>query len=307
MRYIKGVVFSNTYTGGYSNDVAKASLAEMQKQSGCNTVVFVISAIQDCAKDSKIDFNHVHIPKDQEIKDIIIYAKNIGLQTILKPEIICKDGCSQTDIARYHEEENEDSYWFQEYTRFIMHYAKIAEDVACDMFIIGCELVELEKKENYWRNLICQVRKVYQGFITYNADRCKEENIMWWDALDYISANGFYKHNELTSQIHRIEKIRKKYNKPFFFSEVGCRSCQGAAQEPSNWRCQGPMDLQEQKKYFDDFFHACQGMDCLSGVVVYNWLQKKKTDYEYTDIGYNIYGKPACEAIRNVWENQKEL
>lgn len=122
------------------------------------------------------------------------------------------DGESQEAIAQCHQWEDENSYWFQEYTQYIMHYAKLAERVSCDMLVIGCELVELEQKETYWRTLICNIRDVYSGFFTYNANCCTEANVMWWDALDYISANGFYPNNELSKQIDRIYAIQKKYN-----------------------------------------------------------------------------------------------
>lgn len=307
MRYIKGVVFSNTYAASYSNDAAKISLTEMQKQSGCNTVVFVISAIQDSAGDSKINFKHAYMPKDQDVMEIISFAKSIGLQTILKPEILCMDGNSQVEIARCHQGETDDSYWFREYTEYIMHYAALANKSDCDMFIIGCELVELEKKEDYWRNLIYRIRKVYNGFLTYNADRCKESNIMWWDALDYISANGFYQNKELQKQIHRIDEIQKKYNKPFFFSEVRCKSCEGAANKPADWTYQGKADVREQAEYFDEFFHICKQSDTLSGMVVYNWWQNGRTEKEsQKDESYNIYGKPVCDVIKQLWTDNQE-
>lgn len=307
MRYIKGIVFSNNYGGCYSNDAARASLMEMQAQSSCNTVVFVISAIQDCARESKINYKHIYMPADKDIIDLIAFAKNIGLQTILKPEIICMDGGTQEEIARCHHQESEDSYWFQEYTQYIMHYAQIANKSDCDMFIIGCELVELEQKETYWRNLICKVRKVYSGFLTYNANRLKESNVMWWDALDYISANGFYKNSELSGQIVRIDEIQKKYNKPFFFSEVGCKSCEGSAENPGDWTHQGKVDFEEQVQYFDTFLNIVAESKNLSGMVVYHWLSSDRDKVMYqSDDSYNISGKPVCEVIRQVWKNGED-
>ena len=302
MRYIKGVVFTNVYASGYSSDAAKASLNEMLRQSACNTVVFVLSAVQSCVKDSKINYRHAYMPKDLDIIDIITYARSIGLQTILKPEILCMDGNTQTDIARCHKTEGEESYWFKEYTEYIMHYAKVAQKAEADMYIIGCELVELEKKESYWRNLICKIRMIYEGYLTYNANRCKEANVMWWDALDYISANGFYKNNELQGQLHRIDEIRKKYNKPFFFSEVGCKSCEGGSEEPGDWKHQGKVSLTEQAAYFNEFMKIANETASLDGMVIYNWWQDEKLCEEtLCDDSYNIYGKPVCDVLKKEW------
>lgn len=302
MEDIRGVVFSNTCVGGYSSDFAKNSLLEMQSQSGCNTVVFAISAIQRCVEDSKINYKHRYMPKDHEIIDIISFAKEIGLQTILKPEILCMDGNTQKEIAQCHKEESEDGFWFQEYTDYIMHYANIAKAAQSDMLVIGCELVELEHKERYWRNLICQIRTVYDGFLTYHANRCKEENVIWWDALDYISADGYYKNSDLTANIQRIQTIQKRYNKPFFFSEVGCKSCAGSAMEPENWKRQGKIDLEEQAEYFKQFIHTCQSHDTLSGMVVYNWWEDSKSSSNNGhNTNYNIFGKPVCDVLKQHW------
>ena len=47
---------------------------------------------------------------------------------------------------------NPSDNWFHSYYEYQLHYAKIAEKTDCKMLIIGCELVQTERKEEYWRS-----------------------------------------------------------------------------------------------------------------------------------------------------------
>lgn len=128
---------------------------------------------------------------------------------------------------------------------------------------------------------------------------------MWWDALDYISANGFYKNHELRGQLHRIEEIRKKYNKPFFFSEVGCKSCEGSSEEPGDWKHQGGVNLTEQADYLNEFIQITNQAQSLDGMVIYHWWQDEKNTIERVrDDSYNIYGKPVCDVLKRQWDKK---
>ena len=57
---------------------------------------------------------------------------------------------------------------------------------------IGCEMIGTEHKEEQWRELIAKVREIYHGPLVYNANHGKEENVTWFDALDYIGTSAYY-------------------------------------------------------------------------------------------------------------------
>ena len=59
------------------------------------------------------------------------------------------------------------------------------------MFIAGCEMVQSEHRENEWRKLISDIRMIYHGPVTYNTDKYQEDNVTWWDCVDYICSSGY--------------------------------------------------------------------------------------------------------------------
>lgn len=184
------------------------------------------------------------------------------------------------------------SDWFRSYSAYILHFAKIAEDTGCEMLCIGCEMVQTDRREAEWRQLIAEVRKVYTGLITYNCDKYQEDNVGWWDALDIISSSGYYPANDWENQLNRIEKVVQAYGKPFFFMEAGCLSRSGSAAIPNDWTLAGTADQDEQVKFYKAMFSACDSREWIGGFMLWDWPAKLYSlDEAAADDGYCIYGK----------------
>ena len=106
------------------------------------------------------------MPSDDELREVINYAKTLGLRVILKPMLNCRNGVWRAFINFFDKDvpcEPKWSVWFKNYTEYMLHYAAIAEETGCEMLMIGCELVMAERQEKYWRALIEKVRLVYTG------------------------------------------------------------------------------------------------------------------------------------------------
>jgi hypothetical protein len=55
----------------------------------------------------------------------------------------------------------------KQYENFILHFAKIAQDLNCELFCIGTELnVFVTQRPEYWRSLILKIKTIYKGKIT---------------------------------------------------------------------------------------------------------------------------------------------
>ena len=85
------------------------------------------------------------------------------------------------------------------------------------MLVIGCELVNSDRREAQWRETISQIRQHYNGLLTYNCDKYQENNLTWWDAVDVISSSGYYPIDKWEQELDRIEQVVNHYQKPFFF------------------------------------------------------------------------------------------
>jgi hypothetical protein len=66
--------------------------------------------------------------------------------------------------------------WFISYKNFLLHYAELAQELGCEMFCIGCEMLGTEHRKWDWLYLIEEVRKIYKGKIVYNTNHDHEED-----------------------------------------------------------------------------------------------------------------------------------
>lgn len=178
----------------------------------------------------------------------------------------CKDGTWRAFISFFKHDvlcEPKWENWFASYKEFQTHYARIAEEEQCDIFIAGCEMVMTEHREKQWREVIASIRKEYHGLVSYNTDKYQEDHVSWWDCVDVISSSGYYPIDQWEQELDRIEKTVLKYRKPFFFAEAGCMSRKGSGMVPNNWELQGELRLEEQSVLMelisvmtDGFFYA---------------------------------------------------
>lgn len=289
--------------GSFKGAAAKESLQAMKERTGADTVVFAPAGLQETPQSVDICYTGEHTVTDEELCDMIMFAKSMDLRVFLKPTVNCLNGVWRAFINFFDEDvpcEPKWSDWFRSHTQFQLHYAEIAEKTGCDMFITGCEMVMAERREEEWRELIGKVKSVYHGPVSYNTDKYQEDHVKWWDCVDVISSSGYYPADDWEGQLDRIEQVVKKYQKPFFFAETGCMSTAGSSMIPNNWGLEGVVDLQEQKNWYEKAFAAMDGRDWIRGVVLWSWPGKLYTEQEALQHRYyEFYRKPAETVIRS--------
>ncbi|MFP3155380.1 1,4-beta-xylanase [Lachnospiraceae bacterium ZAX-1] len=298
----KGITFFPfTPKGGFLQPEAKESLFAMKERTRANTVIFVPGGWQETAQSVKISYTTDKTLGDDELRSFIEYAKGLNLNVMLKPTVNCLDGTWRAHINFFDEDvpcEPKWSEWFEEYTAFQVHYATIAQEMKCDMFIAGCEMVMAERREKEWREVIAAIKNVYSGPVSYNTDKYQEDRVKWWDCVDVISSSGYYPVDDWEKQLDRIEKVVKKYGKPFFFAEAGCMSTTGSKEVPNDWGLCGEIDLQGQASWYQEAFAAIKKRTWVNGVVLWSWNGKLYTQEEAKqDRYYEIYQKPAEEVV----------
>lgn len=303
MEYICGMTFSPfAPEGKFTKDETRKSLAAMRERTEANFVILVPNGLQQTPQSEEISFTTRATMTDEELIGMIAYAKELGFRVALKPTANCANGTWRAHINFFDEDvpcEPKWSNWFASYTKFQLHYAKIAEECGCEMFIAGCEMVMSEHREAEWRKLIADIRTVYHGPVSYNTDKYQEHNVKWWDCVDVISSSGYYPIDDWERQLDRIEGVVKKYKKPFFFAEAGCMSVTGSSQVPNNWEVQGEAAPQEQRDWYETMLAACGKRPWVEGMAFWSWgerlyperIANSRKDYE-------IFGKPAEESVR---------
>ena len=282
------------------------SIEQLIKSTGANTVILPVVVEQEKTYSTFIDWKNPNVLSDNEISEMIEFIHNQGLKVILKPMINVRDGSWRAHINFFPKDiPNEPSWseWFQNYLVFISHYAELAQVTKCEMLVIGCELVNSDYREKEWRNVIKKIREIYGGLLTYNCNKYQESNIKWWDDLDYISSSGYYPIDCWDKEIDRISEVIEKYNKPFFFCEVGCPSRKHAKFRPNDWTLPLELSLEDQLEWYSVMFETCFKRNFISGFGIWDW---KSTLYSLieaqVDTDYSIYGKPVLSVIRKYFE-----
>lgn len=286
-------------------------MKEMKRTLGANWTAIALGALQDTAQSTEIRFGEEPTVTDEEVKWAIREAKRIGLHVCLKPVVNCADGTWRAHINFFDIDvprEPKWSDWFASYTRFILHYANIAEETGCEMLCIGCEMVQTDRREKEWRQLIQEVRTVYSGLITYNCDKYQEDQVQWWDAVDVVSSSGYYPEGAWEEQLDRIEPVIKKHGKPFFFMEAGCPSRTGSSQIPNDWGLAGDPNEEEQSRYYERMFGSCEARSWVSGFMLWDWpAALYSPDEAAANDDYCPYGKQAEQIIRGFYETKTHL
>lgn len=309
MEFINGYTFAPfAKRGSYTEKEAFQSLDNLKERTGTNFIILVPNGLQDTPQSEEICYTSNATVSDDELIGMINYAKKIGLRVALKPTANCKNGTWRAFISFFNEDvpcEPKWSNWFRAYTDFQLHYAKIAEETGCELFIAGCEMVMAEHREAEWRKLIADIRTVYHGQVSYNTDKYQEHNVKWWDCVDIISSSGYYPITDWDKQLDRIEKVVHQFNKPFFFAETGCMSVAGSPAVPNDWTIQGNVDLEGQAEWFDTMFKTALKRDWVSGFFIWSWDWKLGQLKNSINKGnYEVYGKPAEQIIKKYYDKK---
>ncbi|MEK4512172.1 glycoside hydrolase family 113 [Paenibacillus sp. FSL K6-2524] len=287
--------------GTWANTTAAFSMEQMSATTQVNWTAIAFSAMQKTAHSTEIPFWENPTVSDDEVKWAIHKARSLGLKICLKPIVNCSDGTWRAHINFFDKDvpcEPKWSQWFHSYNRYIIHYARIAEETGCEMFCIGCEMVQTDRRETEWRNLISEVRAVYSGLITYNCDKYQEDNVSWWDALDIISSSGYYPIHDWELQLDRIETVVMEYNKPFFFMEAGCPSRTGSSAIPNDWMLVGNPNESEQAEFYRTMFSACEARSWVQGFMLWDWpAVLYPQEIAPTNDDYCVFGKEAESVI----------
>lgn len=237
---------------------------------------------------------------DERLTLAIRSAQRLGMRVLLKPQVygggegFAGNICIEDGAAR--------ALWMESYRKFILHYARMAQDEGVALFSVGNELGCLTKHVADWRKLIAAVRRVYSSPLTYAANWGEEfETIRFWDALDFIGLNNYYPLTESPGQepdimrsraqevAQKVARIHERWQRPVLFTEAGFPSLRGGTFRP--WDPPSRVqDVAEQAAGYDAIIQANGDQPWLHGVFWWAWY----------DGDLSPAGKPA-EQVLSKW------
>ena len=273
---------------------------------GFDTVSLVVDTRLENGKSSSIWLDMRMTPTPDKLADLIQHAKSKGLRVILMPIVLLDNPVGNEWRGTLKPEYWPD--WFKSYTSMMIHFAWIAEQNKVDVLSVGSELVSSEREKGEWKKLIRAVREVFHGQLTYSANWDHYTSIPFWQDLDLIGMNSYYKLGEdrnvtVDEIVRRWKDIQKdliafqqKVGKPLLFLEVGWCSLSNAADEPWDYtKTELDVDLDLQKRLYEGYFQSWYRNPALGGFIIWEWTPE---DGGPDDKGYTPENKPAQQVVK---------
>lgn len=244
-----------------------------------------------------------------------LVKKNIKI--MLKPQIWVWRG----EFTGYIEMKNEPDWVTLEntYTKFILEYAELAENIKADIFCIGTELEKfIENRPDYWFDLIKEIKHIYKGKLTYAANWDEFKRTPFWNELDFIGVDAYFPVSENKTptvteclqgwEIHKkvVQGISSTYDKPILFTEFGYRSVDYSGKEP--WRSDRSMsqvNLEAQTNTTQALFETFWDEDWFAGGFLWKWHHNYEQAGGKENTRFTPQNKPVEALIKNHYEAYK--
>ena len=300
---------------GYGSETSAATLKEL-KALGINWVSLTPFGFMSSIESQTIE--HVgDMPAgetDVRIRAEIQRAHALGLNVMLKPHVWVSGGAWRGEL-RFGEKSEWDD-WFESYTKWICHYAEIAEELNVGVLVVGVEFKSSATKMPWrWRRVVAEVRKLYGGNLVYSANWDAAEKIEWWDALDYIGVQ-FYPpvaktpndsaeeiRHQIRGHMKSLGDLSAAFDLPVLITEVGYASRDGATLSPHTWPERADevqVDEEEQATAYREFLAIAAESSWLHGVYWWKWFTDPNTKEEGRD-GFSPRGKLAEKVLKDAY------
>jgi hypothetical protein len=360
--YIKGFSWGWVGTrGDYSTPAANDSMQKLA-DTGTEWVCIAFAPNMKSYDTPEILYSDANpqMVTDDELRHAVDLARAHGMKPIFKPVVNCADDVWRAWIRFYRPVTDEErargitgehdpygdkpgmregqvkdlekwNQWWEDFTNYIVHYAKLAQEKHVPVLCLGCEMNSTEEFEDKWRELIAKVRKVYHGQVTYDVNHGNEEQVKWLDALDFISLSAYYPITNADGQLmeepakettsveeirtamelvrEHLAKVSAKWGKPILFIEAGVTPVRGCARTP--WvhvdeRLEWPTDQQEQANYYQAMFKTFSNEPWFMGWCWWDWPARLYDD-PATDRSFCVYGKEAEKVLRDWYAKPREV
>ncbi len=245
---------------------------------------------------------------------IDLLSKN-GLKVMLKPQIWIWRGEFTGGLEMSSEED-----WNRleaSYEKFIITYARLAEETKVDILCIGTELERfVMNRPDYWCGLIEKIRKNYSGKLTYAANWDEYKRTPFWDMLDYIGIDAYFPLSEKKTPSvdelkkgwdqwkKKMESISETYTKPVLFTEFGYRSMDFTAKKP--WlvdRGEQNVNLQGQANAKIAIFEEFWNEEWFAGGYLWKWFIHHGRAGGNNDNRFTPQNKPAQTIIKDYYKS----
>ena len=256
--------------------------------------------------------------RDSGVRQYVEQLHKRGVAVMVKPHLWIGRGKFTGDMVM-----NNEADWRAleaSYRAYILFFANLSEEVRAEMFCVGTELHSFAiLRQEFFRNLIREVRTVYSGKLTYAENWDQFDKIEFWDDLDFIGVDAYFPLSEsktpgvpeLRSQweAHKadLEDCALKFGKPILFAEYGYRSTDFNARTPwDSSRSEGTVNLQAQVNAMRALAEEIWFEDWFAGGFLWKWFPFHDRAGGEQDNQFTIQNKPAEQVVRELYKKRGE-
>jgi hypothetical protein len=242
---------------------------------------------------------------DEAVCEAAAHASARGLRVWLKPHLWARGWVGDLEFGA--------SDWprfFSAYRAFLLHYALLADRERLDGLTVGHELASTSRRfPDRWRALIGDVRRVYRGSLTYDANWDEAGSVSFWDALDVIGVSFYRPLSKAPTRdastlragarqaLQGLAPLAARWHRPVLIAEVGYAPTVDAPVRPWEERS-GPVDLETQRACYEAVVQAMEDQPWLAGAFWWKWFSSAE-EGGAGDASYSPRGKPAEAVLRS--------
>ena len=249
--------------------------------------------------------------RPEGVEETIRLAKAAGIQVMLKPQVyVPRSWPGDLDFETDADWEK----WEADYRTYLDIFVDLAIKHELPLLCIGTEFkMSSTKREQFWRDLIRDIRARYDGELTYASNWDHYRNVPFWDALDYVGIDAYFPldgaatpdRDELLKlwqqPLREVRAFHQKTDRPILFTEWGYLSVDGAAGK--TWELEKrvmdlPINETTQAIAYDAFFEIWSREPYWRGGFLWKWFPGMRGHEGYPARDYTPQGKEAEVALK---------
>ena len=247
-------------------------------------------------------------------KQYIEELRKKNIKVMIKPQIWVWHG-EFTGLIEMNNEADwkalEDSY-----SKFILEYADLANELKAEILCIGTELEQFVKhRPGYWNALIKKIKTKYKGKLTYAANWDEYKRTPFWSQLDFIGIDAYFPVSDSKTptveeclngwKTHKevVYNISQKHDKPILFTEYGYRSVDYSGKAP--WvsdRSMNQVNLEAQTNTTHALFETFWTEEWFAGGFIWKWFHSHDKVGGEDNYMFTPQNKPVEELLRQKYK-----
>jgi len=254
------------------------------RATGASHVSIVVPHYQHDIRSITIGPHPRFTPTDATVEQVLRHARKLGLDVLLFP-ILRLEYAVTPQEWRGSIQPRDRRAWWRSYRALLLKFARLARGHRTAMLCVGSELGSMDTDPVPWKQLLGEVRAIYDGKLVYSANWDHYDKVRIWHLVDLAGLSAYYQltdgseRPDLQRLAHGWREVRVQISRwlvrvkrPLIFTELGYHSQKGTSAWPWDESAEKPVSLEEQRRCYQAFVRVWDGVPYLEGVYFWNWF-----------------------------------